>query len=68
VIGSLRRECLDPILIVHPGQLEGVLAEYVWHYNTHLPHRALGLKAPEAAPTPLLAAQTTNLTELAQGR
>ena len=56
VIGSLRRECLDWILIVHRHQLEGVLREYVRHYNAHRPHRALGLNAPEAAPTPLLAA------------
>src|ERR1035437_7281104 len=49
VIGSIRRECLDWILIVHRRQLEGVLAEYVRHYNTHRPHRAVGLKAPEAA-------------------
>jgi putative transposase len=59
VIGSLRPECLDPILIVHGRQLEGVLREYVCHYNMHRPHRALGLKAPEAAPTPLLAARAS---------
>jgi len=59
VIGSLRRECLDWILIVRRRQLEGVLAEYVSHYNTHRPHRSLGLKAPEAAPTPLLSARAS---------
>jgi transposase InsO family protein len=59
VIGSIRRECLDWILIVHRRQLEGVLAEYVSHYNTHRPHRSLGLQAPEAAPTPLLAARAS---------
>jgi transposase InsO family protein len=59
VIGSLRRECLDWILIVHGRQLEGVLREYVGHYNTHRPHRALGLQAPEAAPTPLLAGRAS---------
>lgn len=53
VIGSIRRECLDWILIVHRRQLEGVMAEYVGHYNAHRPHRALGLKAPEAALAPL---------------
>lgn len=55
VIGSLRRECLDWVLIVHRRQLVGVLAEYVSHYNTHRPHRALGLQAPEATPPPILA-------------
>jgi transposase InsO family protein len=59
VIGSIRRECLDWILIFHRRQLEGVLAEYVSHYNAHRPHRALGLQAPEAAPTPILAARSS---------
>ena len=58
-IGSLRQECLDWILIVHRRQLEGVLAEYVFHYNTHRPHRALGLRAPETAPTPLPATRAS---------
>jgi transposase InsO family protein len=55
VIGSIRRECLDWILVVHRCQLEGVLAEYVCHYNAHRPHRALGLQAPKATPPPTLA-------------
>ncbi|MGD0020301.1 MAG: integrase core domain-containing protein [Candidatus Limnocylindrales bacterium] len=58
-IGSLRRECLDWILIVHRRQLEWVLREYVRHYNAHRPHRSLGLRAPEAAPTPLPAARAS---------
>jgi hypothetical protein len=58
-IGSLRRECLDWILIVDRRQLEGVLREYVCHANTHRPHRSLGLWAPDAAPTPLLAARAS---------
>jgi putative transposase len=58
-IGSLRRECLDWILMVGRCQLEAVLREYVGHYNAHRPHRALGLRAPEAAPTPLAAARAS---------
>ena len=58
-IGSLRRECLDWILIVHRHQLEGVLREYVDHYNAHRPHRNLGLRPPDAAPTPLAAARAS---------
>ena len=52
-IGSLRREFLDWILIVHRRQPEGVLRQYVRHHNAHRPHRSLGLLAPETAPTPL---------------
>jgi putative transposase len=58
-IGSLRRECLDWILVVHRRQLEGVLREYVGHYNAHRPHRSLGLRAPETAPTPLPATRAS---------
>jgi transposase InsO family protein len=45
-IGSVRRDCLDWLLIASRGQLERVLRVYVDHYNTHRPHRALGLSPP----------------------
>ena len=46
VIGTLRRECLDRMLILGRRHLETVLAEYVEHYNSHRPHRSLGNRAP----------------------
>ena len=58
-IGSLRRECLDWILIAHRHHLEAVLREYVDHYNAHRPHRSLGLRPPETAPTPLPAVRAS---------
>ena len=45
-VGTLRRECLDWLLIVNRGQLERALRTYIDHYNRHRPHRALGLTAP----------------------
>ena len=48
VIGTLRRECLDWMLILGRRHLETVLAEYVEHYNTHRPHRSLSQRAPSA--------------------
>jgi putative transposase len=45
-IGTIRRDCLDWILIVSRRQLEHVLRVYVEHYNRHRPHRALDLKPP----------------------
>jgi len=45
-VGSVRRECLDRILIVSRRQLETVLREYVTYYNTHRPHRTLDQQAP----------------------
>ena len=47
-VGSVRRECLDRLLIVGRRQLEHVLRVYVRHYNGRRPHRALGLKSPDA--------------------
>jgi putative transposase len=45
-VGSVRRECLDRILIVSRRQLEMVLREYVAYYNTHRPHRSLNQEPP----------------------
>jgi transposase InsO family protein len=40
-VGTVRRECLDRMLIFHRRQLEKVLSEFVDHYNTHRPHHSL---------------------------
>jgi transposase InsO family protein len=45
-VGTVRRDCLDWLLIVSGRQLERVLRIYVDHYNTHRPHRALKLTPP----------------------
>jgi putative transposase len=46
-IGTLRRECLDRLLIFGERQLLRCLDEYVGHYNTHRPHRCLDQQSPE---------------------
>ena len=46
-VGSVRRECLDRVLIFNRRQLERVLRVYVRHYNEQRPHRALDLQAPD---------------------
>jgi len=51
IIGTLRREVLDRLLIVNEHHLRQVLTEYLGHYNTARPHRALGQLAPAQAPT-----------------
>jgi hypothetical protein len=45
-IGTIRRECLDHLLIVGPRHLTRVLDAYVDHYNAHRPHRSLDLEPP----------------------
>ena len=52
-VGTVRRECLDRMLILGRRHLERVLAEYIAHYNDHRPHRALGQLAPHTMDSPL---------------
>lgn len=52
-VGSVRRECLDRLLIVGRRQLEQVLRIYVRHYNRARPHRALDLKPPDPGAPPI---------------
>jgi putative transposase len=52
-VGTVRRECLDWILIRGRRHLEHVLQIYIDHYNTHRPHRTLGLARPDPqSPSP----------------
>ena len=50
-VGTLRRECLDRMLILGRRHLETVLADYVAHYNARRPHRSLGQRAPSVLTT-----------------
>ena len=51
IIGTLRREVLDRLLIVNEHHLRQVLTEYLLHYNTARPHRTLGQLASDQAHT-----------------
>ena len=51
MIGTLRRELFDRLLIVNERHLRRVLTEYLLHYNAARAHRALGQLAPAQAPT-----------------
>ena len=51
IIGTLRRELFDRLLIVNEHHLRQVLTEYLLHYNTARPHRSLGQLAPAQADT-----------------
>ena len=56
-IGTLRRECLDHLLITGSHHLAVVLREFVEHYNAHRPHRSLD-QHPPAGRTPLASGAT----------
>jgi transposase InsO family protein len=51
VIGTLRREVLDRLLVVNERHLRQVLTEYLRHYNTARPRRFLGQLTPAQAAT-----------------
>jgi putative transposase len=51
-VRSVRRECLDRLLILGRRHLQRVLAAYVEHYNEHRPHRALQQRPPLSQPPP----------------
>ena len=45
-IGTLRRECLDHLLIHGEQHLRKVVAGYARHYNVHRPHQARSQRPP----------------------
>jgi transposase InsO family protein len=57
VVGTLRRELLDRILILGLAHLRKVLAEYTLHYNAHRPHQSREQRSPDtdpAVPDPII--------------
>lgn len=49
-VGTVRRECLDHVLIFGRRHLERVLDAYAEHYNRARPHRSIDLRSPDPAP------------------
>jgi transposase InsO family protein len=45
-VGTIRRECLDWLLVLGPRHLEHAAREYVRHHNAARSHRALQLHPP----------------------
>ena len=52
LVGTLRRECLDHLVIVNEAHLRAVLTEFAGYYNRERPHRMLGLETPTPALCP----------------
>ena len=47
LIGSIRRDCLDHVIIFHKRQLRRVLKEYFQYYNEHRTHLGREKDCPE---------------------
>jgi putative transposase len=47
LVGTLRRECLDRMIILDEAHLRAILAEFMAYYNTHGPHRSLRWETPQ---------------------
>jgi putative transposase len=50
-VGTLRRECLDHLLIHSEQHLRRILTEYSRHYNEHRPHQSREQRPPRYEPS-----------------
>jgi len=67
VIGTLRRELLDRILILGERHLALLLGEYLIHYNTARPHQSRRQRPPDLETLPTRdAASLTDLQTVQQ--
>jgi transposase InsO family protein len=48
LIGSIRRECLDHLMVFNERQLRRILREYFVYCNEVRPHQSLEMNAPVA--------------------
>ena len=48
-LGSVRRECLDHVLVLGEAHLRRILREYVAYFNTARPHQGLQQRIPDDA-------------------
>ena len=65
VIGSIRRECVDHVIVMNAAGLHRVLTEYVAYYMRSRTHLALGKDTPVTRPVaPLSAGRIVAISEV----
>jgi hypothetical protein len=50
LIGSIRRECTDHLIVLNEEHLRRILAKFATYYNGWRPHVSLGKDAPNRRP------------------
>ena len=50
VIGSIRRDCLDHVIVLNERHLKRILARYFNYYHRWRTHLSLGMDSPESRP------------------
>ncbi len=56
-LGSVRRECLDHLLILHERQLHRILKAYMAYFNQARPHQGIQQQIPDCAGSSRVTAQ-----------
>ena len=46
MIGSIRRDCLDHVIVLNEAHLVRILSEYIDYYHTARPHQSLDHNSP----------------------
>jgi len=64
VIGSVRRECLDHVIVLSERYLRKVLRDYFEHYHRWRCHRSLAMDCP--APRPVQGSEHGHVLEIAE--
>ena len=66
LIGSIRRECLDRVIVLNEKHLRMILVDYFEYYHRVRPHRSLCHDSP--IPRPLESPDRGNVIEMPKGR
>ena len=59
LLGRVRRECLDHILVMSEAHVRRVLSEYVTYFNRSRPHQGIAQRIPDPSASPSASGSTT---------